>query len=259
MIGQKVNLLKQLVKRDVSIRYKGSYLGILWSFAIPLLMMIVYTFVFSVVFEARWNTGSSNKLEFAFIIFSGTTVFNFVSEVLNRSSGIIIGNANYVKKVIFPLEVLPVTIVISALVQTCISLIVLFIGLMLFNGGLHLTVLYLPIVLLPVVLLSLGMSWFLASIGTYIRDVGYVINVFTSALMFLSPIFYPVSSVPSSLKIIYYLNPLSYTVEDIRKILLWNQTPDFGFLLMGSVMGILVSFAGYYWFKKTRGGFADVL
>lgn len=222
-------------------------------------MMIVYTFVFSVVFEARWNTDSSNKLEFAFIIFSGITVFNFLSEVLSRSTGIIIGNANYVKKVIFPLEILPVSIVVSALVQTLISFSILFIGLLLFGGGLHLTVLFLPFVLLPVILLSVGLSWFLASFGTYIRDVSYVINVFTGALMFLSPIFYPVSSVPESLRMIYYLNPLSYTVEDIRKILLWNQVPDFGFLLFGTFIGIIVSIGGYIWFQKTRRGFADVL
>lgn len=259
MNTQKINLLKQLIKRDVTSRYKGSYLGIIWSFIIPLLMLLVYTFVFSVVFEGRWNVESTNKVEFALIIFSGITVFNFFSEVLNRSSSIIISNTNYVKKVIFPLEILPISITISALVHALISILILFIGLIVFMGGISLTALFLPLVLLPVILLSLGISWFLASIGTYIRDVGYIINVLTGALMFLSPIFYPVSSVPDSLKFVYYLNPLSYTVEDMRKILLWNQYPDFWWLLIGSLVGLVVALLGYFWFQKTRRGFSDVL
>lgn len=259
MFAQKLSLLRQLVKRDVTSRYKGSYLGIIWSFIIPLLMLVVYTFVFSVVFEARWNIESSSKVEFALIIFSGMTVFNFFSEVLNRSSSLIINNANYVKKVVFPLALLPISITISALVQALISIVILVIGIIVFMGGINLTILYLPLVLLPVVLMSFGLSWLLASVGTYIRDIGYIVNVCTSALMFLSPIFYPVSSVPEALKFVYYLNPLSYTVEDMRKVLLWNEAPDFTWLAIGTIIGLVVAVLGYFWFKKTRRGFADVL
>jgi lipopolysaccharide transport system permease protein len=227
---------------------------------VPLLMMVVYTFVFSVVFEARWgNSSGSSKVEFALIIFSGMMVFNFFSEVLNRSTNIIISNVNYVKKVLFPLEVLPSSIVVSALIHALINLVILLIAILLANGTIHLTVLFLPIVLLPVILMCFGLSWFLAAIGTYVRDIIYVINIITSALMFLSPIFYPITAVPESLRFLFYINPLSYTVEDVRKVLLWGQVPDFGWLLTGSLIGMLIAVFGYICFRKLRRGFSDVL
>lgn len=252
-------LLKQLVKRDVLSRYKGSMLGILWSIVIPILMLAVYTFVFSVVFEARWNVQSDNHLQFALIIFCGMTIFNFFSEVINRSPSLMVSNSNYVKKVIFPLEVLPISAVLSAMVHMIISFVILFIGIICFGNGLNFMMLYLPLVLLPIVLCSLGLSWFLASMGTYIRDISYIVNIITSALMFLSPIFYPISSVPEKLRFVYNLNPVSYTVEDMRNILIWGEAPDLYWLSIGTVVGALVSFLGYYLFNKTRGGFADVL
>lgn len=259
MFYNKFSLLRQLVKRDVLSRYKGSTLGMVWSVVIPILMLAVYTFVFSVVFEARWNVESDNHLQFALIIFSGITIFNFFSEVITRSPSLIIGNTNYVKKVVFPLELLSVSAVLSAFVHLVISFFILFIGIIAFGDGLKWTVLYLPLVLLPIVLFSLGLSWFLSSIGTFIRDISYLVNVFTSALMFLSPIFYPITSVPANLRFIYKLNPVSSTVEDMRNILIWGTAPDFYWLLTGSISGLVISVLGYYWFKKTRGGFADVI
>jgi lipopolysaccharide transport system permease protein len=240
-------------------RYKGSTLGIVWSVIVPILMLAVYTFVFSVVFEARWNVESGNHLQFALIIFSGMTIFNFFSEVITRSPSLIVSNTNYVKKVIFPLELLSISAVLSAFVHMIISFCILFLGIMVFGDGLYWTALYLPIVLLPIFLFSLGLSWLLASLGTFIRDISYLVNILTSALMFLSPIFYPISSVPENLKIVYNLNPVSYTVEDMRNILIWGKAPDFYWLVIGTLIGAVVSMIGYYWFKKTRGGFADVL
>ncbi|AIQ20840.1 sugar ABC transporter permease [Paenibacillus sp. FSL H7-0357] len=259
MFSSNLNLLKQLVKRDVLAKYKGSSLGILWSVVIPIMLLAIYTFVFSVVFEARWNVQSNNHLQFALIIFSGMTIFNFFSEVINRSPTLIIGNSNYVKKVIFPLHLLPVSIVLSSIVHMLISFIILFIGLAFFGGGIHITALYLPLVCLPIILFATGLSWFLASLGTYVRDVSYVVNVLTSALMFLSPIFYPVSSVPKELRFLYNLNPISFTVEDMRNVLIWGVRPDFVWLGYGTLIGIVFCLLGYYWFKKTKGGFADVL
>ncbi|SDS94746.1 lipopolysaccharide transport system permease protein [Paenibacillaceae bacterium GAS479] len=259
MASHRLLLLKQLSKRDIESRYKGSQLGMIWSFVVPLLMLVVYTFVFSVVFEARWKTDSGNKLEFALIIFSGMTVFNFFSEVISRSTSIIASNTNYVKKVIFPLEVLPVTVILSALFQALISFFILSIGILIIDGSLNWTMAYLPIVMLPVIFTATGLSWFLASLGTYIRDVNYAINIFISALMFLSPIFYPISSVPDDLKFIFHLNPLSYTVEDIRNIMLWGKQPNFEWLIIGSTIGLLTLMLGYFWFNKTKRGFADVL
>lgn len=259
MKSQYYYLLKQLVKRDVASRYKGSFLGIMWSFIIPILMLFVYTFVFSVVFKGRWSAQSDNHLQFAMIIFSGITVFNFFSEVINRSPSLIIGNSNYVKKIVFPLELLSISAVLTAMVHAAISFVILFVGLLVFGGGIHYTILFLPLVLLPIILMTLGGSWFLSSLGVYIRDINHIIAVATSALMFLSPIFYSVDSVPDKLKGIYYLNPLSHTVEDMRSIVIWGKLPDFGWIGTGTVIGLIVLISGYYWFKKTRGGFADVL
>ncbi|CAJ1317918.1 ABC transporter permease [Paenibacillus nuruki] len=259
MKSQYYYLLKQLVKRDIASRYKGSFLGIMWSFIIPVLMLVVYTFVFSVVFKGRWSAQSDNHLEFAMIIFSGITVFNFFSEVINRSPSLIIGNSNYVKKIVFPLELLSVSAILTAMVHAAISFAILLMGLIFFGQGIHYTIIFLPLVLLPIVLITLGASWFLSSLGVYIRDINHIIGVMTSALMFLSPIFYSVDSVPEKLKGLYDLNPLSHTVEDMRNIIIWGRVPDFSWIIIGTVIGIITSILGYYWFKKTRGGFADVL
>ncbi|KGP80830.1 MULTISPECIES: ABC transporter permease [unclassified Paenibacillus] len=252
-------LLKQLVKRDVFSRYKGSFLGILWSFIIPILMLVVYTFVFSVVFKGRWSVESNNHLEFALIIFSGITVFNFFSEVINRSPSLIIGNSNYVKKIVFPLELLSISALLTALIHALISLFILFVGLVFFGDGIHFSAIYLPLVCLPITLMTLGASWFLASLGVYVRDISHIISVFTSALMFLSPIFYSVNTVPVELRFIYNINPIAHTVEDMRKIIIWGQLPDFTWILIGTGIGLLMVVSGFYWLKKTRGGFADVL
>ncbi len=231
----------------------------LWSFVIPILMLVVYTFVFSVVFEARWNVQSDNHLQFALIIFSGMTIFNFFSEAINRSPSLMVNNSNYVKKVIFPLHLLPLSTVLSAFVHMIISFVILLAGVAVLGDGVHLSLLYTPIVLVPIFLFTLGVSWILASLGTYIRDISYLINVLTSALMFLSPIFYPIDSVPEDLRVLYYINPVSYTVEDMRSIVIWGTAPNFQWLLIGSAIGAVVSLIGYYWFNKTRSGFADVL
>ncbi|WP_213526021.1 ABC transporter permease [Paenibacillus sp. J31TS4] len=252
-------LIKQLAFRDIATRYKGSYLGVLWSVIIPFLMLTIYTFVFSVVFNARWNSGSTNKIEFALIIFSGMIVYNLFSEVANRSPGLVVGNVNYVKKVVFPLHILPVSVVLSTIINMLISVAILIIGLLIFGFGLHWTALLFPLVLLPLILFVLGLSWILSSLGVYLRDIGHVVGVLTSALMFLSPIFYPVSSIPNEFQFFYKINPISYVVEDTRQILIWGNLPNYQWIAIGTCLGLLFSFIGYKCFEKTRRGFADVL
>lgn len=252
-------LIKQFTKREVIGRYRGSYLGILWSFLNPLLMLVVYTFVFSVVFKARWSTGSNNRLEFALILFSGITTFNLFAEVVTRAPSLIINNINYVKKVVFPLEILPVVVLGSALIHGAISLSILIIALVVLLGKIHVTIVFLPLVLLPLVLISLGLGWFFASLGVFLRDVGHIIGVAVQVLMFLSPIFYPVSAIPIKLQPIYHLNPLSFVVEDMRRIIIWGTMPNWEWLLLGTIISGFFAMLGYGWFQKTRGGFADVL
>ncbi|MCG9966645.1 ABC transporter permease [Pelotomaculum terephthalicicum JT] len=252
-------LIVQLTKRDIIGRYKGSCFGILWSFITPIFMLIVYTFVFSVVFKAKWGVGSDSKVEFAMVLFCGLNAYNIFSECINRAPGLILNNANFVKKVVFPLEILPIVVIGSALINGCIGFLVLMAGVVFFMGILNWTVLFLPLVLLPLLLLTLGLSWFLASLGVFLRDIGQVVTVLISALLFASPIFYPITAIPEELQKLFYLNPISYIVQDLRRIFIWGQMPDWDWLLAGITIGIFVTALGHAWFQKTRGGFADVL
>ncbi len=252
-------LIFQFAKRDVLGRYQGSYLGIGWTFLTPLLMLAIYTFVFSVVFQVRWGPGQGGRLEFALILFCGLVVFNVVAECVTRAPGLIVGNVNYVKKVVFPLEILPVAVLVSALVHAVVSLLVLLLGLGLLLGVLHWTIIFVPVVFLPLALFCLGFGWFLASLGVYIRDAGHVVGVLIQILMFLSPIFYPVSAVPEWIRSIYWMNPLASLIESMRAVVMWGDLP--GWDTMGLMTGLALSMAmlGYAWFERTRGGFADVL
>jgi lipopolysaccharide transport system permease protein len=252
-------LIKQFVKREVIGRYRGSYLGIFWSFLTPLFMLAVYTFVFSVVFESRWGTGSGSKLEFALVLFCGLTTFNIFAETVNRAPGLIVGNVNYVKKVIFPLEILPVVALGNAMVQALISLSLLLVALVFFMGVINWTIILIPLVLLPLILLSLGLGWFFASLGAYLRDVGHLIGIAVQVLMFMTPIFYSITSIPENLRWVFYLNPINNVVEDMRRVVIWGQLPNWQWLVLGTVIGGIVAVLGYAWFEKTRGGFADVL
>lgn len=254
------SLIKQFVIRDISSRYKGSYLGILWSFVTPLLMLTIYTFVFSVVFQARWgNEGETSKVEFALLLFSGLIVFNIFSEVISKSPLLIISNANYVKKVVFPLEILPIVTLGSALFHGLISLVILILASFIFIGKIYWTILLFPVILLPMLLVTLGLSWLLSSLGVFIRDIGQLVGVMVPALMFLSPIFYPISSIPEELRFLYYFNPISYVVEDARRVLIWGELPHWDWFFYGMLIGIILYIFGIKWFKKTRKGFADVI
>lgn len=253
------SLIHASSKREVLGRYRGSALGLLWSFLIPLLMLAVYTFVFSVVFKARWSSGSESKSEFALILFAGLMVFNLFSECINRAPGLILSNANYVKKVVFPLEILPFVCLLSATYHMLISLGVWLVAYSILTGMPHATVLLLPLIILPFMLLILGLSWALASLGVFLRDVAQLIGIVVTTLMFLTPIFYPASALPENYRYIFYLNPLTPVIETTRNILFWGKIPDFPVVaLCWLVMGF-VAWLGFAWFQKTRKGFADVL
>lgn len=253
------DLIWASAKREVLGRYRGSVMGLLWSFFNPLFMLIVYTFVFSVVFNARWHAGSESKTDFALILFAGLMVFNLFSECINRAPGLILSNVNYVKKVVFPLEILPFVTLLSALFHSAISLGVWVLAYILLVGVPHATVLYLPLIILPFMLLTMGLSWALASLGVYLRDIAQVIGIFTTALMFLSPIFYPVTALPEAYRHILYLNPLTFVIEEVRTVLFYGQMPDFLPLGLFWLAATLVAWLGFAWFQKTRKGFADVL
>jgi len=252
-------LITALTQREVIGRYRGSVMGILWSFLNPVFMLLVFTFVFSVVFKARWSGGSDSKTEFALILFAGLIVFNLFSECVNRAPGLILSNANYVKKVVFPLEILPWVALGSALFHALISLGVWLIAYLIFFGVPHLTVLLLPLVFLPFLLFVMGLTWGLASLGVYLRDVSQFTGLITTAMMFLSPIFYPVSALPEAYRHLLLFNPLTPVIEQAREVLYWGKVPDMTILSVYLVGATLIAWLGFAWFQKTRKGFADVL
>lgn len=252
-------LAKALVKREVIGRYRGSVMGVLWSFFNPVLMLAVYTFVFSVVFKARWSASSDSKTEFALILFAGLMVFNIFAECVNRAPGLVLSNPNYVKKVVFPLEILPLVSLGGALFHALVSLGVWVVFYLLFFGLPHSTVLLLPLVAIPLILFTLGTSWFLASLGAYLRDVGQVIGVLTTILTFMSPIFYPVTALPAQYQPLLSMNPLTPAIEHVRAVLVWGVVPDLNQVLLYAAIALVWAWLGFVWFQKTRKGFADVL
>lgn len=253
------NLTKALVEREVIGRYRGSLMGILWSFFNPLLMLAVYTFVFGFIFKNRWNVESNSKTEFALVLFTGLIVFNLFAECVNRSPSLILANINYVKKVVFPLEILPWVALGSAAFHALVSLSVWLIAYLILFGIPHITVLLLPLVILPLVFFIMGLTWWLASLGVYLRDVSQFVGIFVTMLMFLSPIFYPASALPKEFGLILILNPMTTVIEQVRDVMLWGKLPD---LLMWAItffIGITTAWLGFAWFQKTRKGFADVI
>ncbi len=254
-------LILQMTKREVLGRYKGSAMGLAWSFFNPVFMLVVYTFVFSEIFKSRWGGvgGDDSKTQFAVVLFVGMIVLSLFSEVLNRAPSLIIANVNYVKKVVFPIEILPVIAMGTALFHSLISLSVLLAAFVLFNGYLQLTAIFIPLVLLPLVIVTLGIAWVLASIGVFLRDVGQTIGVITTVLMFLSPVFYPVTSVPERFRPFIMANPLTFIIEQAREVLIWGHAPNWAGLASYTVAAFFIAWAGYALFQKTRNGFADVL
>ncbi|MBB5864289.1 ABC transporter permease [Xanthomonas sp. 3058] len=252
-------LIYQLAKREVISRYRGSLMGLAWSFFNPLLMLAVYTFVFSVVFNARWGVETAHKGDFAIILFAGILVHGIFAECVNRAPTLIVGNASYVKRVVFPLETLPWVAMGAALFHAMVSLAVLLLAQLLIRGTLPVTVMYLPLVLFPLVMLTMGLAWMLSALGVFVRDIGQMTGILTTILLFLAPVFYPVTSLPEGIRKWIYLNPLTFIIEQARNVLIWNVAPDFVGLSKYTVFAAFLAWLGYLCFQKLRRGFADVI
>jgi lipopolysaccharide transport system permease protein len=253
------SLINASVRREVLGRYRGSYFGLLWSLFNPLLMLVIYTFVFSMIFVSRWVPNSNSKTEFALVLFIGLIIFNLFSECINRAPTLIISNVNYVKKVVFPLEILPYVSLISASFHCLISFIIWFLAYFILFGAPQPTILYFPLIITPLIVLILGLSWALASLGVYLRDITQFIGIVTSMLMFLSPVFYPASLLPEEYRYLLFINPLAIAMEQMRDVLFWGKTPDLIMLTIFYFISIVIACLGFFWFQKTRKGFADVL
>ncbi|EQM70307.1 hypothetical protein L682_10105 [Aquipseudomonas alcaligenes OT 69] len=252
-------LLFSLIQREFLGRYRGSMIGLLWSFLNPLMMLLVYTLVFSVLLKLKWQGGSESRTEFALLVFAGLLVFNIFSECMLRAPNLIVTNTNFVKKVIFPLEILPWVTLGSVLLHAVASLAIWLVFHLVLIGPPPVTALLLPLVLLPLALFSLGVSWLLAALGVYLRDIGQVTSALTTALMFLSAIFYPLNTFPEPYRQLLLLNPLALVIEQTREVLFWGVVPDLLTWAGGLVLASMVAWLGFMWFQRTRWGFADVL
>ncbi len=254
-------LLSQLVRRDIIGRYRGSFAGIAWSLINPVLMLFVYSFVFVVVFNARWDLGgdSMSRAGFAMAMFLGMIIHGILAECIGRSPGLVLGNANYVKRVVFPLEVLPWMVLGSALFHASISVVVLVAAQLVLGNSLPATAFLLPIVILPLVPVAMGVSWILAATGIYLRDIAQVTGLLATALLFLAPVFYPISSLPEPYRTWIYINPLTFVIEQARAVFFAGRAPDWAGLGVYLVVASAFAWLGFCWFQKTRRGFADVL
>lgn len=255
-------LIARMAKREVIARYRGSIIGLAWSFVNPVLLLLVYTFVFSVVFKARWGDtgfGTDNTGSFAIVIFAGMIVHALFSECFVRSPLLVTSNANFVKRVVFPLEILSWVALGSAAFHGAVSLLVLIAGQLLVTGHVPATVLLIPLFFLPLMLFTLGLSWFFAASGVYFRDLSQVSGFISTVLMFLSPVFYPLSSIPENYRWAFYLNPLTLVIESTRALLILGQLPSVAAWGVYCAVSVGVAWMGFAWFQKTRSGFADVL
>lgn len=255
------SLITQMTKREVVGRYRGSVIGLAWSFFSPLLMLGIYTFVFSVVFKTRWSGigTESTKMDFAIIFFSGLIIYSVFAECINRAPATILGNVNYVKKVVFPLEILPWIACGSALFHAGVSISVLLVTQLVFEGSVPWTALLFPLVMAPLVLGTMGIAWCLSALGVYVRDIGQITGMITTIMMFLSPIFFPMSAMPPEFRDMIAINPLVYFLEEGRNTLIFGVLPDPANLAIAWVGGLVVASLGFAVFQKMRNGFSDVL
>ena len=253
-------LIYHMVRREILSRYRSSMLGLFWSVIQPLLMLAIYSFVFGHVMRARWPVaGGEVPGMFSLILFCGLLFHTLLAECLIRAPQLVVSQVNFVKKVVFPLEVLPVVLISSSCFHFLIGFVVLLAAQLCILGTVLWTVLLLPLVLIPFLLMCLGVAWFLAALGVYVRDVGHIIGLGTTVLLFFSPVLYPSTMLPEWIRPFIFLNPLSWPVETARDLLLTGILPSVKGTLTYWVSAIVIALIGLSFFQKTRKGFADVL
>lgn len=257
--AQHGHLLSQLVRRDVQARYRGSWLGPLWSLLTPLMMLAVYTFVFSVVFQARWGGQQASRLDFALSAFGSIMLFNLFAEVVNSAGTLIVGNPNYVKRVVFPLELLPLAKFLSCAVQSAVGLGVFFVAILVLKQSCAWTWLLAPLMLIPLALLCLGLSYLLSAVGVFVRDINHLVGLLTTMLLFLSPVFYPLSQLPEHWQQLLSINPLAPILENFRLVTLGGQWPNWSTWASGTAITALMAVLAYSAFKRSQHAFADVV
>jgi len=252
-------LITQFAIREVSARYRGSYGGLAWAFVMPLLLLTVYTFVFQHIFHARWLTAQDSDTEFALQLYAGLIVFNCFAEFMTRAPRLVVDQPNLVKRVVFPLEILPWSSLASAMFHLLVAALVLVIAAVLRQSYFSPALLALPLVWLAMVPFLLGMGWLLSALGVYLKDIGQVIGLAVTFLQFLSPVFYPVEALPAALRPWLMLNPLTLVIEETRRVTMDGVCPHWGALAAYVAVGLVVAALGAFFFSRARQGFADVL
>jgi lipopolysaccharide transport system permease protein len=252
-------LLWQFTVRNVELRHKGSYLGILWSVLNPLLMLALYVLVFGYIFGGSFGRPGESRLEYGLGIFLGLTLFHFASEVLVTSPAVIVTNPNFVKKVVFPLEVLPAANVGAALFHLLIGLGLALLGVLFYGPGLTVHALWLPVILFPLLLAALGLNWLFSALGVFLRDIGQLMQFLSLALLFASAVFYPVSKIPGAAWTFLRYNPVLLAIELTRDAVLWREPLNFVHLAYLYGFGLVACYAGFAVFRRLKPAFADVL
>ncbi len=259
VFGKHRSLVYELTQREILGRYRGASFGLLWSLISPFLMLLVYTLAFGFIMKGRWPGSSGSTTDFALILFAGLTVHGFFAECFTRSPQLIISNTGYVKRVVFPLDILVWSMTFSALFHLLMNMVVLLLLFLVVKGFLFPTAALLPIVVLPLVILTTGVCWVVAALGVYLRDIGQIAGVIATAMLFLSSAIIPVESVPESYRVVFELNPLTFIINQVREVVIWGRLPDWFGLGIYTLIACAIALFGHRVFMKLRGGFADVV
>lgn len=257
-LPRRIDLISSLVRRELAARYRGSMLGVTWAIVTPLVMIAIFTFIFAGIFGARFGAGGS-AWDFALYLFCGLLPWTAFQEAVSASTQTVVAHANLVKRVVFPLEILPVSIVLTALLNQMFGTTALVIAAMIIRGELHATLLWLPVLLVPQMLVMLGLAWLVASLGVFLRDIVQGIALLLTAWLYLTPIIYPESVVPARFKPFITANPFTHLIHSYRRIMLEGSMPDWRGLGYFTAFALVCFVFGYWWFARTRKNFADVI
>ncbi len=257
-LWQQRHLLGLMVRRDCIGRYKGSLLGLLWPLINPLGHLLLYTFLFSIVLKVKFGASGSTS-NFALYLMAGLLPWGAFAEALARSSTVILEHPNLVKRVVFPLQILPLVTVLSALVTEAIAFLILLAGVLLYNHGLPPSLFFLPLIIASQILLTAGISWFVASLSVYIRDIRHLMALGLSAWMYGTPIVYPATALPEKIQFILWLNPMAGIVMDYRRVVLEGLAPDWQHYGVYTAVALVVCIIGFSFFEATKKSFADVM
>lgn len=253
------HLASLLIARNVEASFRGSLLGKAWTALVPLLRLAVYTTVLGFILRVKWPGQHTTPLETALLYFVGLTLYDFFMESVSGAPGLMLDNVNYVKKVVFPLEILPFATLGAALVRLCVTSSIVLIFYLVIRGIPPLASIAIPLIIAPYALFVLGAVWFLSALGAYVRDLRQLMGVLALVMMYLSPIFFPLAMVPARVRPVFYANPLAFVIESVRAALFAGQWPDWPALLLYTALAWLFAALGYRWFLRVKPGFADVV